>query len=180
MCVYTFATMAFYLLGAAVLGRAGLNPEKNELIQTLTAMYQPVFGAAAQTLFLFGAFAVLYSTYFVANAGHARVFSDALRVLGVAPTGEADYRRRVQILSGVFPLACLAIYLVFPEPAALVLLSGVMQAIMLPMLAYAALFFRYRCGDPRLAPGRGWDVCLWISAAGMLVAGVWALASQIL
>jgi Mn2+/Fe2+ NRAMP family transporter len=179
MFVYTFATMAFYLLGAAVLGRAGLNPERNELIQTLTAMYQPVFGAAAQALFLFGAFAVLYSTYFVANAGHARVFSDTLCVLGIVPAGEAEHRRRVRVLSGVFPLACLAVYLVVPEPAALVLLSGVMQAIMLPMLAYAALFFRYRCSDPRLAPGRGWDVCLWISAAGMLVAGVWALVSQI-
>ena len=82
MLIYTFATIAFYLLGAAILGRAGLNPDKNELIQTLTVMYEPVFGAAAEALFLFGACAVLYTTYFVANAGHTRVLSDALRVLG--------------------------------------------------------------------------------------------------
>jgi len=161
-----------------VLGRAGLNPDKNELIQTLTVMYEPVFGAAAQVLFLCGAFAVLYSTFFVANAGHARVFSDALRVLGFATATAAGYRRRVRILSGVFPFACLVVYLAFPQPTALVLLSGLMQAIMLPMLACAALFFRYRRCDPRVEPGRLWDTLLWISAAGMLVAGVWALVSQ--
>jgi Mn2+/Fe2+ NRAMP family transporter len=180
LVVYTFATIAFYLLGAAILGRAGLNPDKNELIQTLTVMYEPVFGRAAEVLFLFGAFAVLYSTYFVANAGHARVFSDALRVLGFATATDEDYRQRVRILSGVFPLACLVIYIAFPQPAALVLLSGVMQAIMLPMLAFAALFFRYRRCDARIEPGPLWDVLLWISAAGMLVAGVSAFVIQFL
>ncbi len=179
MVVYTFATVAFYLLGAAILGRAGLVPAESELIQTLTVMYEPVFGRAAQTLFLFGAFAVLYSTYFVANAGHARVFPDALRVLGLARRGEDQYRRLVTVLSGVFPMACLVIYLFFPQPTALVLLSGAMQAIMLPMLAVAALYFRYRCGDPRTMPGLAWDGCLWISAVGMCVAGIWTLVSQL-
>jgi Mn2+/Fe2+ NRAMP family transporter len=178
MVVYTFATIAFYLLGAAVLGRAGLNPKESELVRTLNVMYEPVFGVAAQALFLFGAFAVLYSTFFVANAGHARVFPDALRVLrGVRQTPE-QYQGQVKLLSGVFPLACLVIYILWPRPIVLVLLSGVMQAIMLPMLAFAALFFRYRRGDARLTPGRLWDVCLWVSAAGMFVAGVWTFFSN--
>ncbi len=176
--VYTFATVAFYVLGAAVLGRSGLDPKEDELIQTLTTMYEPVFGPAAGILFLFGAFAVLYSTYFVANAGHARVFSDALRVLGLAAGTEAGYRRRVRVLSGLFPLACLVIYVGYPNPVGLVFLSGVMQAIMLPMLAFAALFFRYRRCDARIAPGRAWDSLLWLSAAGMLVAGAATLVSK--
>ena len=33
--VYTFATVAFYLLGAGVLGRVGLNPEKGAMVRTL-------------------------------------------------------------------------------------------------------------------------------------------------
>ena len=179
MFVYTFATIAFYLLGAAVLGRAGLNPEKNELIQTLSVMYEPVFGVAAQALFLFGAFAVLYSTYFVANAGHARVFPDALRVLVGREQSPVQYRKLVRVLSGVFPMACLVVYILFPRPTMLVLWSGVMQAIMLPMLAVAALFFRYRRCDARLVPGRIWDVLLWISAAGMFVAGIWTFLSKL-
>ncbi|MCO6456225.1 MAG: Nramp family divalent metal transporter [Pirellulaceae bacterium] len=177
MVVYTFATVAFYLLGAAILGRTGLNPAGDEMIRTLAVMYEPVFGPYAPPLFLFGAFAVLYSTYFVANASHARVFSDALRVLGFAR--QANPRSLVRLFSGLFPLLCLAIYIAFPAPAQLVLLSGLMQAIMLPMLAAAALYFRYYRCDARLRPGRCWDVFLWISAAGMLVAGGWALLEKI-
>jgi hypothetical protein len=45
-----------------------------------------------------------------------------------------------------------------------------MQALMLPMLAGAALYFRYYRGDRRLAPGIVWDIFLWISSLGMLLA----------
>ncbi|MCH5374745.1 MAG: Nramp family divalent metal transporter, partial [Planctomycetes bacterium] len=178
MFVYTFATLAFYLLGAAILGRTGLNPEKNEMIRTLAVMYEPVFSEWAAGLFLFGAFAVLYSTYFVANAAHARVFSDALGVLGFASKNQSANRRRVVFFSALFPMLCLVIYVLFPSPARLVLISGVMQAIMLPMLAIAGLYFRYRRNDARLTPGALWDTLLWISAAGMFVAGVWTLFGE--
>ena len=179
MAIYTFATLAFYLLGAAILGRTGLNPAKNEMIRTLGVMYEPVFGSAARALFLFGAFAVLYSTYFVANAGHARVFADALQVIGIDSKSPETYRRRVRLLSGVFPALCLLVYVTIPEPARLVLFGGLMQAIMLPMMAVAALYFRYRRCDERLTPRRIWDFGLWLSAIGMSIAGLWALLSNL-
>lgn len=172
MVVYTFATIAFYLLGAAILARAGLDPKGTEMIRTLAVMYEPVFGDYARILFLFGAFAVLYSTFFVANASHARVFSDALRVLGVPVRTEKERVRLVRLFSGVFPLLCLVVYLMLQTPKQLVLASGTMQAIMLPMLAAAALYFRYRCCDERLEPGKTWDAFLWVSAAGMLATGI--------
>lgn len=179
MGVYTFATIAFYLLGAAILGRTGLDPKGTEMIRYLSVMYQPVFGQVAQILFLFGAFAVLYSTFFVANASLARVFGDALSVLNFAAKGEEAYRNRVRILSALLPFLCLSFYVSGLEPVALVLFSGMMQAIMLPMLAGAALFFRYYRGDRRISPGKAWDVFLWVSALGMLVAGAWAAWSKI-
>ncbi len=173
MVVYTFATIAFYLLGAAILGRIKLSPEGNEMIRTLAVMYEPVFGTWTQILFLFGAFAVLYSTFFVANASHARVFPDALRVFGITAKDDASYRRRVRFFSGLFPFICLIIYILIPKPTTLVLASGAMQAIMLPMLSGGALYFRYFRTDPRMAPGRVWDILLWLSAIGMLIAGGW-------
>ncbi len=173
MIVYTFATIAFYLLGAAILHQIGLIPEGTEMIRTLAVMYEPVFGTWTTILFLFGAFAVLYSTFFVANASHARVFPDALRVCGAGDKDDKSYRRRIRFFSGLFPFLCLIVYIFFPKPTALVLASGVMQALLLPMLSFAALYFRYRRSDRRVAPGRLWDVFLWISAIGMLVAGAW-------
>ena len=179
MAVYTFTTVAFYLLGAAVLHRVGLNPAKDDMVRTLAVMFVPVFSDWAAFVFLFGAFAVLYSTYFVANASHARVFSDALRVIGVISDDPVTLRRWVHRLSGFFPLLCLAIYLAFPAPAQLVLFSGVAQGVMLPMLAAAALYFRYRRSLAALRPNRLWDVMLWISAAAMLVTGTWTVVEKL-
>jgi Mn2+/Fe2+ NRAMP family transporter len=175
MVIYTFATIAFYLLGAAVLHRVGLNPSKDDLVRTLAVMFVPVFSDWAASVFLFGAFAVLYSTFFVANAGHARVFSDAMRVTGWIDDDEVTREKWIRRLSGFFPLLCLSVFLVFPEPTKLVLFSGVMQGIMLPMLAGAALYFRYQRCTESLRPTLGWDIALWASAVAMLITGGWTV-----
>ena len=171
--IYTFATVAFYLLGAAVLGRTGLNPGGIQMVRTLAEMYVPVFGQIAQPIFLFGAVAVLYSTFFVGNAGHARVSSDVIRVYGIGAKNADALARWQRLFSLLFPLVSLLFYSLVRAPVKLVLLGGVMQAIMLPMLGAAALYFRYTLPEKRLAPGKLWDVFLWTSTLGMLVAGGW-------
>ena len=179
MLVYTFATIAFYLLGAAVLGRTGLNPEGAQMIRTLAEMYVPVFGKAANIIFLFGAFAVLYSTFFVANASHARVSADAVRVFGLADGSPKSRRFWTVTFCALFPLICFVTYVFVRAPKQMVLASGLMQAIMLPMLGAAALYFRYQRCDERLRPGMLWDLCLWASAAGLLLAGGWAFFDKL-
>jgi len=179
MVVYTFATVAFYLLGAAILHRTGLNPGNDDLVRTLGVMYEPVFGQWAQAVFLFGAIAVLYSTFFVANAGHSRVFTDALKVTGFGIKTEKARLKSVKILGVVFPMICLAAYIVFETPKEMVLFSGIMQGIMLPMLAGAALWFRYRRSDKRILPGSVWSFLLWLSAFGMLISGVFTIYSKL-
>ena len=179
MLIYTFATIAFYLLGAAILHRVGLNPEKDTMVRTLAVMFVPVFSSWASAVFLFGAFAVLYSTFFVANASHARTFSDAMRVVGLIDDDEQTRETWIRRLSALFPLLCVVIYLVFPAPAQLVLLSGVAQGVMLPMLAGAALYFRYYRQTDGLIPNKIWDVMLWISALAMLITGVWTVVDKI-
>jgi hypothetical protein len=79
----------------------------------------------------------------------------------------------------LFPLICLTVYTFVRAPKQLVLASGLMQAIMLPMLGAAALYFRYRRCDGRLRPGMAWDLCLWGSAAGLLLAGGWAFYDKL-
>jgi len=180
MIVYTFATVAFYLLGAAILGRTGLDPGGAQMVRTLGQMYVPVFGSAAQTVFLFGAFAVLYSTFFVATASHARVCADALRVFGFSNNDEVSYRKWVKIFCIVLPLLFLGSYAFFNAPKELVLAGGFFGALMLPLLGVAALYFRYRCCDVRLRPTRFWDIGLWISVVGLFIAGGYALYTKLL
>lgn len=176
MVLYTFATIAFYLLGAAVLHRTGLKPEGTEMIRTLGVMYDPVFGPGAQAIFLFGAFAVLYSTFFVANAANSRLAADIIPAFGLARLSEGGRLMWVRIFGGLFPVLCVLIYVAVPRPVALVLLSGVMQALLLPMLGIAALFYRYRRCDAELRPSRVWDVCLWLSFVGFLVVGAYLVS----
>ena len=124
------------------------------------------------------AFVVLYSTFFVASAGNARIVADAFRVTGLTH-GPEGYARWTRILCGAYPLVSLAVYWFVQAPAQMVLLSGAAQAIMLPMLGGAALYWRYKKGDARLAPGKAWDAMLWLSAFGMLVVGVYLLIDRI-
>ncbi|MGC6488806.1 MAG: transmembrane Mn(2+) transporter [Planctomycetota bacterium] len=176
--VYTFATVAFYLLGAAVLGRVGLNPEKGAMVRTLAQMYAPVFGAWARPMFLVGAFCVLYSTFFVANAGLARIAADCVTVLGLAPPTEVARRRWTRVFCGLLPVVSCAVYAWVEAPAQLVLAGGVAQALMLPVLGFGALWSRYRWTDRGLQPGRAWDAALWLSCAAFVVVGAWSLASR--
>jgi len=172
--------VAFYLLVAAILGRTGLDPGGDQMVRTLGQMYVPVFGEAAQAVFLFGAFAVLYSTFFVATASHARVCADALRVFRFSNGDETTYRRWVKIFCVVLPLLFLGSYAFFNAPKELVLAGGFMGALMLPLLGVAALYFRYRCCDDRLKPTGLWDIGLWISVVGLFVAGGYALYTKVL
>ncbi|MDP6793971.1 MAG: Nramp family divalent metal transporter [Verrucomicrobiota bacterium] len=171
MVVYTFCTIAFYLLGAAILHRSGLLPEKSELIQTLSAMYAPVFGAAAQGIFLFGAFAVLFSTFYVALAAQSRLAADAINVLGLAKLNDIQKKKVVKGLGVALPAIAVTIYTFFPAPTWLILTAGTMQAILLPMLGFSVLYFRYKKSDPRLRAGKLWDIMLWLSFFAFLVIG---------
>ena len=53
----------------------------------------------------------------------------------------------------------------------LVLIAGTMQAIMLPLIGFAVLYFRYKHCDKRLQPNKLWDLFLWLSFAAFLVVG---------
>jgi Mn2+/Fe2+ NRAMP family transporter len=181
MVVYTFTTIAFYLVGAAILGRTKLNPQGDDLVRTLGEMYAPVFGSWAQTVFLFGAFAVLYSTFFIAAASHARVLADGLRVFGLSDGGERANAFWVRVLSGTLPLLFLGTFVfVSKNPRTLVLAGGFTGSLMLPLLGITAIYTRYRRCDSRLAPNWAWDACLWLSVGGLFLAGGWALYDKVL
>ncbi len=175
MVVYTFATLAFYLLGAAVLWRASLNPAKADMIRTLAEMYVPVFGPTAHLVFLAGAVAVLYSTFFVAAAGNARMVADAMGLYGFHDGSEATRVKWTRNICVVWPLLAAVLYTLVRRPTAMVLACGTAQSVMLPMLGAAALYFRYKRSDEKLRSGRLWDVMLWLSLVGFAMIGGWAL-----
>ena len=102
-----------------------------------------------------------------------------MRVFGVSTGDELTYRRWVRIFCILLPLLFLASFAFFKTPKELVLAGGFMGALMLPLLGVAALYFRYRRCDARLIPGKIWDVGLWVSVAGLFVAGGFALYTKV-
>ena len=178
LVVYTVTTVAFYLLGASILHRNELLPEENNLITTLGEMYVPVFGLWAKPVFYAGAIAVLYSTFFVAAAGNARVLADSFALVGIIKKDALTHEKWTKILSFAWPIAALILFLFIQAPKSMIIWSGIAQAVMLPMLAFAALYFRYFKTPQKLKPHFIWQIFLIISAIGMLIVAIWTLWSK--
>ena len=178
--LYTTTTLAFYLLGAAVLHAKGLIVEDQRMIETLSHMYRATFGGWSLWLFLVGAFAVLYSTVFGATASNARLLADACVLFRIVPDPTPEKRSRLIRLASVgLPLAFTTVFLVFGAPVSLVFVGAIAQGLMLPFLALAALFFHFRKTQPGLRPGRLWTVLLCLSAVAMTAVGVYQVVTQI-
>jgi Mn2+/Fe2+ NRAMP family transporter len=176
MVVYTAATAAFYLIGAAVLHRDNLDPDGTRMISTLIAAYVPVFGPFAKWLLLTGALAVLYSSFLVANAAGARLFADGFKLLGlVSGDAPAVQQRTIARLSLALPMVALMFFLGGWNPVVLILIGGIAQTLLLPVVGCGALYLRYRHTDPRLAPGPVWDAALGLSCLAFLLVGGFGL-----
>ena len=78
MIIYTFATLAFYMLGAGILHGMGLMPKSGEMIAVLSNMYTQTLGPWALWVFYLGAIATLYGTIF---ARHSRALAPLRRRL---------------------------------------------------------------------------------------------------
>jgi len=177
--VYTGATLAFYLLGAAVLHAKGLDVTNADMIPTLAHMYQETFGAWSLPLFLVGAAMVLYSTIFVATASNARLMADAFAIFRVKTFKDpADRERTVRWLCGLVPVAWTLLYLVWGSPVTLVFVGAVAQGMMIPFLALAALWLNYRRTDPALRTGTHWRIWLWAAAIAMTAVGLYQIVTE--
>lgn len=180
MLIYTGATIAFYILGAAVLHGQGLQVTDREMIDTLGQMYRQTLGAAGAWIFLIGAFAVLYSTFFVATASNARLFANAIEVFGLARyPDEAARLRAVRTACVALPIASGTAYFMFQQPVILVLIGAIGQALMLPFLGAAAVYFHHRRLAGVIHSGAPWTLFLWLSALAMMLAGGYQLIQTI-
>ena len=179
--IYTGATLAFYVLGAAILKPKGLDVTNADMIPVLSHMYIETFGPWSFWLFLIGAAAVLYSTVFGATAANVRRVADALEVFGVRQYGdETDRQRTLVQLSVAFPVLWTAIFLLWGEPVTLVFVGAIAQGLMLPFLGFLALYLHHRHTPREVRPGTLWRAGLWVSAACMTVAGGYQVVTKLL
>jgi Mn2+/Fe2+ NRAMP family transporter len=180
LLIYTGSTIAFYILGAAVLHGQGMQVTDQQLIETLRQMYYQTLGNVGAWIFLVGAFAVLYSTFFVATASNARLFADAAQLFGV--TRYADDAARLRMVRAgcvALPIASGTVYFLFPQPVVLVLVGALGQALMLPFIGFAAVYFHHRRLAGVITSSPAWVVCLWVAALAMTFAGGYQLVQTV-
>lgn len=182
MLIYTVATVAFYLLGAGILHARGEVPNGAEMIGVLSNIYTQTLGGWAQYLFYVGAIVILFGTIVAATAGHSRMCSDLMRVMGKFDRADMRARNRWRdifvVVLTVIPV--IMFFVVGQAPVAMVTWGGMAQAAMLPIISCATLYLYYKHMRHSLdAPG--WMVALlWIAAVFILFFVVPSLYRELL
>jgi len=176
MIIYTLVTAAFYLLGAAVLHNRGEVPEGNQLIETVAVIYTESLGPGVRTLYLVGAFFVLFSSIFASLAAWTRLYADIFGQIGWIDFFNVHQRSKViAILAWTFPTLWSLTYLFINLPVVMILFGGMVGSIMLFLIVYAAFNFRYKIPQS-FKPGIIYDVGLWISILSILAVGIYGVA----
>jgi hypothetical protein len=175
MVIYTLVTAAFYLLGASVLHKLGMVPEGNEVIETLALIYTQSLGSGIKTAYLVGAFFVLYSSVFATLAAWTRLFSDIFGQFGwINFFDQAQRKKTIAILSAVFPVIWLLVFLFIKMPVIMILFGGVVGSVMLLVVVFAAIQFHKK----RLLffkAGKFYELAFWISVLAILAVAVLGL-----
>jgi Mn2+/Fe2+ NRAMP family transporter len=180
MIVFTLATVSFYFMGAAVLHPQHLIPEDKAMVDTLSQMYAKPFGLWTQMVFLIGCGAVLFKTLYISCAGHARLTADFFSLAKFLQFETSrDRARWIQVLCVFYPLLALALLLTLKNPVKMVVIGAVAQAATLPIISGITVFFRYFGTDPRLAPRRFSDACLWLAFFSISCVAAYAVYSQL-
>ena len=180
LVIYTFATLAFYLLGAGVLHKAGLVPKASDMIVTLSRLYTETLGGWALWLFYAGAVITLYGTIFASTAAHARVTADLVRMAGGFARADGAARGRWRDINTVILATLPAIFFwTIGSPVRMVVAGGLAQALMLPLIGLAAVYLRHRRVPKDLQPAPLTTAALWVSAIVMASAALYYAGSQL-
>lgn len=180
MVVFTLSTVAFYFMGAAVLHPQGLDPKGAELVQTLSNMYVGPFGQWARILFLIGAGAVLFKTLYLSCAANSRLTADFLNLMGFTKSKSPEQRASIiRKFCLIYPCLALFFYVVARDPTLMVKIGGIAQAMTLPMIASAAVYFRYYKIDAAIRPTAITGALVLVALVSIWIVALYAVPNQL-
>lgn len=176
MIIYTAVTIAFYLLGAAVLYNRGEVPAGNEVIETIALIYTQSLGPGVKNIYLVGGFFVLFSSVYATLAAWTRLFSDIAGQMNWLDFNDLVKRKKfISMLAVVAPALWVIAYLFIELPVLMVLSGGILGSVILLIVVFAALNFRYK-GNLAVKPGLFYDAAFWISVISILGVAVFGIA----
>ena len=170
--IYTVSTLAFYILGAAVLHSQNLVPEGREVMSTLSSIFSSAVGQWGGTVFLIGAALALYKTVIANVPLQARIVTNSLAVFDVFEW--TDRRRRdwwMRLIMIILPLGWGIIGVAISSPLALVIFGGILNAVYLIGVAISTVYLSRNQTDPLVKDGAFMSVMMWISAVTICLVG---------
>tara|TARA_B100001123_G_C14841941_1_gene840468 strand:- start:130 stop:705 length:576 start_codon:yes stop_codon:yes gene_type:complete len=183
MAVYTIVTVAFFLLGCALLHGEGsfIKVGGAEFLSNLSELYTATLGSWAGPFFYIGAFVVLFSTAFSALGAWTRQFTDAFARVGLLNFDDVKSRKKcITLLSIVIPVLWGSVYVFFKSPVWMVLVGGFVTSIILLLVLYAAVAFKKQRASSAIKTGTFYEVAFWSSSAMILFVGIWSVVSNFL
>ena len=176
--VYTVGTLAFFIMGATVLHPAGLVPQGNDMITTLSHIYTDTLGEWANVAFLVGAVAVLGSTLWAALPGWARVAANAVSLCGGFEWRDTAKRLKwMRVFTVLFPIAWGGAYLFFSAPVFMIQTGGFVGGLFLIAVAIAALYLRRTEVDEELRGSAWFAAALVVSSLLIIALGAYTALS---
>ena len=171
--IYTASTAAFYMLGAAVLHPQGIVPEGNDVMTTISSIFDSAVGTWGGVLFLLGAGLALFKTILANVPSLGRQVGHTLSIFGAYDWRDQVARDRWQrVIMIILPIGWGILGTAVSSPLALVIIAGILNAIYLIGAAIATLYLARTQTDPRIRDGRPTSVLLWISAIAIIFVGV--------
>ena len=182
MLVYTVVTVAFFLLGSALLhGKGDFEGGGKNFLENLSNLYTVTLGNWAEPFFYFGAFVVLFSTAFSALGAWTRQFTDAFGRIGILNFDDYKSRRNwFAILAVGIPAIWAGVFLLFESPVWMVVVGGVATSIILLVVLFAAIVFKAQRKNSKIKTGKVYEIAFWLSSAMILFVGIWTVLSKYL
>jgi manganese transport protein len=179
MVLYTAVTTIFYLLGAAILHGNEVVPNGNGVIETLALIYTQALGTGARTMYLIGAFFVLFSSVYATLAYWTRVYSDLFGYLGWINFWDLKTRKKTtSVLAFTIPFIWACLYLYIELPVLMVLSGGIIGSVMLLLVVYAGWHLKYR-RTQSIKTGVFYTIIFWISVISIVLVAIYGLAQVI-
>lgn len=176
----TVCTMAYFLLGAAILRDLPERPDDLDVVDRMSGMYTQTYGQWSRGLYLFGAFCTLYSTLVVSTAATGRMWSDTLSSLGYLDRRQPRSLTRChQAVQTIYLVGIAFCFLVLPpEPQRLVVFGQYFSGIFnTPLLMFGICWFAFR--THRAVRMRWTTAVALLASVVVIVACVWrSLAVQ--
>ncbi|MDD7586223.1 MAG: Nramp family divalent metal transporter [Corynebacterium glucuronolyticum] len=175
--IYTLSTAAFYMLGATVLYKQGLEVTGTDLVGTISRIFTDTIGSWVGPLFLLFAGIALYKTILANVPSLARQTGASLAVFNFYDWKDHQKRNKVmRVLMIVLPILWAGAVTIFQSPLFLVLLGGTLNAVYLMIVAISTLYLAKTDTDPRIKDGTGFRALLVVSAIAIFAVGVLGIA----